>query len=67
MTILPFETTNQEKEKLYTKTKKLKDTISVKIKSCVELSMGMSSDYLCAAQCGATIVRIGTSLFGARS
>ena len=66
MTILPFEITNQEKEKLYIKTKKLKDIISVKIKSCVELSMGMSSDYLCAAQCGATMVRIGTSLFGAR-
>ena len=30
------------------------------------LSMGMSSDYLVAIQEGATIVRIGTGIFGAR-
>ena len=30
------------------------------------LSMGMSSDYLIAVQCGATHVRIGTRLFGNR-
>ena len=32
-----------------------------------ELSMGMSQDYLVAAQEGATMVRIGSALFGARS
>ncbi len=32
-----------------------------------ELSMGMSQDYLIAAQEGATMVRIGSALFGARS
>lgn len=31
------------------------------------LSMGMSADYACAVEEGATIVRIGTSLFGPRS
>ena len=31
-----------------------------------ELSMGMSSDYQEAARLGATMVRVGTSLFGAR-
>jgi hypothetical protein len=30
------------------------------------LSMGMSSDYALAAQFGATHVRVGTALFGAR-
>ena len=30
------------------------------------LSMGMTSDYAAAIQEGATIVRIGTALFGAR-
>lgn len=30
------------------------------------LSMGMSSDYELAIECGANIVRIGTALFGAR-
>lgn len=31
------------------------------------LSMGMSSDYATAIECGSNIVRIGTSLFGARN
>ncbi|MEA1935327.1 MAG: YggS family pyridoxal phosphate-dependent enzyme [Thermodesulfobacteriota bacterium] len=33
----------------------------------VELSMGMSGDYLVAVEEGATIVRIGTSIFGGRT
>ncbi len=32
----------------------------------VELSMGMSQDYLVAVQEGATLVRVGTALFGPR-
>ena len=31
------------------------------------LSMGMSSDYSAAIECGATMVRIGTALFGKRN
>jgi uncharacterized pyridoxal phosphate-containing UPF0001 family protein len=30
------------------------------------LSMGMSADYELAIQCGATHVRVGSALFGAR-
>ncbi len=30
------------------------------------LSMGMSGDYLIAIECGSTIVRIGSSIFGSR-
>lgn len=33
----------------------------------IYLSMGMSQDYELAIECGANIVRIGTSLFGARN
>jgi len=32
-----------------------------------KLSMGMSSDYETAVRCGATSVRVGTALFGART
>jgi PLP dependent protein len=32
-----------------------------------ELSMGMSDDFETAVRCGATIVRVGTALFGTRS
>jgi len=31
------------------------------------LSMGMSGDYQIAVECGATHVRIGSSIFGARN
>ncbi len=34
--------------------------------TCVELSMGMSSDYTVAIEEGATYIRIGTALFGHR-
>ena len=32
----------------------------------LELSMGMSSDYIDAIKCGATYVRVGTAIFGLR-
>ena len=32
----------------------------------LELSMGMSSDYITAINCGATFVRVGTAIFGLR-
>ena len=32
----------------------------------LEISMGMTSDYEVAVQCGSTMVRIGTAIFGAR-
>lgn len=32
-----------------------------------ELSMGMSGDYKIAIECGSTMVRIGTTIFGARN
>ena len=35
--------------------------------SMTELSMGMSGDYEDAVRCGATIVRLGTALFGQRN
>ena len=33
----------------------------------IELSMGMSDDYLVAIEAGATIVRVGTAIFGPRN
>ena len=40
----------------------LKKTLNVE-----DLSMGMSEDYLDAVACGATYIRIGSKIFGARS
>ena len=41
--------------------KKLNNSLQLK-----ELSMGMSSDYLDAIDCGSTFVRIGSKIFGKR-
>ena len=49
-----------------TKYFKLLKEISFKI-NLKELSMGMSNDYLDAAKCGATYLRIGSKIFGERS
>jgi len=32
----------------------------------LELSMGMSGDYLKAIECGSSYIRIGSAIFGAR-
>ena len=51
----------------YAATRKLKNKITTEgLKSCQNLSMGMSDDYLYAIQEGATHIRLGTSLFGQR-
>ena len=45
----------------------LRDTLACALgRPLPELSMGMSSDFACAISEGATIVRIGTNIFGAR-
>jgi pyridoxal phosphate enzyme (YggS family) len=49
----------------------LRDEVSEKLKdrlsSPLELSMGMSHDYKLAIECGATNVRVGSSIFGSRT
>lgn len=44
------------------KTLQKPDTIEMQ-----ELSMGMSNDYTLAVECGSTMVRIGTAIFGERN
>ncbi|MGB8376684.1 MAG: alanine racemase, partial [Salegentibacter sp.] len=44
----------------------LKD-LQVKFPALKELSMGMSGDYKIAVDCGSTMVRIGSSIFGERN
>lgn len=70
MTIAPF-TENPEDNRIYfKKLKQLSDEISalqienVKMK---ELSMGMTGDYEVAVEEGATLVRVGTGIFGNRN
>ena len=45
----------------------LKDSIQAEYPEIRELSMGMSGDYQLALELGSTMVRIGSSIFGARN
>ena len=50
----------------FKKAEKLQKRLEKNVKSCTNLSMGMSNDYEEAIQKGATHIRIGTALFGRR-
>jgi pyridoxal phosphate enzyme (YggS family) len=68
MCVAPFTDNPEDNRKYFSKMKKiLVDTRSRSIDNDIDmLSMGMSGDYQVAIQEGATHVRIGTSIFGAR-
>ena len=69
MTMAPAHITAQEYKKYFGQTKELFDKIAdvgidgVEMKT---LSMGMSDSYEQAAECGATLVRVGSAVFGKR-
>ncbi len=46
---------------------KLFDELKVRNPQFETLSMGMSGDYLLAISCGSTMIRVGSSIFGARN
>lgn len=70
MTMPPYFEDPEGSRPYFIKLRELRDKIS---SMCVdnvemnELSMGMSNDYALAVQEGATIVRVGTAIFGPRS
>lgn len=68
MTMAPFNADNAELSSVFAGLKKLRDSLEAKFNiNMPELSMGMSSDFEIAIKEGATIVRIGTSIFGKRN
>jgi pyridoxal phosphate enzyme (YggS family) len=50
----------------FQKLKNDKTGLSTGLVEWIELSMGMSGDYLIAAELGATLVRVGSAIFGPR-
>ena len=56
-----------EKHRTFAKMKKLFDECVDRGYAFDTLSMGMSADYECAIEEGATLVRVGSSIFGART
>jgi len=69
MCIAPFVEDPEENRKFFSKMKKLSVDIQDKnihnVNMC-ELSMGMTGDYTVAIEEGATMVRVGTGIFGKR-
>lgn len=70
MTIAPFVENSEENREIFKKMKQLSVDINNKNidNVCMNiLSMGMSGDYGVAIEEGATMVRVGTSIFGERN
>lgn len=69
MTILPLDLSTTEMLATFGATKELAQEINQKKYSNIQikqLSMGMSGDYLLAIKAGATMIRLGQIIFGAR-
>ena len=66
MTIVPYLDNPEDTRPYFKKLANLKDKANQKDLNLTELSMGMTNDYQVAIEEGATIVRIGTALFGER-
>lgn len=69
MGMATFTDDKEQVKKEFTHLKTIFDTIRSKdALQCVStLSMGMSGDYQIAIECGSTMVRIGSSIFGGRN
>ena len=68
MTMAPFTDDHGLVRRTFSVTKRLLDEINASLGLALEeLSMGMSADYRIAVEEGATLVRIGTAIFGQRN
>jgi pyridoxal phosphate enzyme (YggS family) len=67
MTIPPLTATAEDARPFFARLRELRDRIREKHPDVLDLSMGMSLDYRVAIEEGATMVRIGTALFGERT
>ena len=69
MAVMPLTDDREYLDGLFAKTRELFDRLRDKGLSGIEmeeLSMGMSGDYQIAAAHGATMVRVGSAIFGPR-
>lgn len=67
MTLPPFDPDPEAARPWFIRLRDLRERLRAEHPEVVELSMGMSLDYPVAVEEGATMVRIGTALFGPRA
>ena len=66
MTIPPLTDRPEDARPFFAQLRRLRDRTRERLPEVLELSMGMSLDYEVAVEEGATMVRVGTALFGPR-
>ena len=68
MTIAPATEYPEDNRQFFSQLRQLEEKINIELKmNMKELSMGMTGDYRIAIDEGATFVRVGTGIFGARN
>ena len=67
MTMAPFDAPERVLREVFAGAREARRILAAAGHPATELSMGMSNDYEVAVEEGATLVRLGTILFGARS
>lgn len=67
MTMAPFDADEATLRRVFNGARAARDVLARAGHPALELSMGMSGDYAVAVEEGATMVRLGTVLFGARA
>jgi uncharacterized pyridoxal phosphate-containing UPF0001 family protein len=67
MTMAPFDANETVLRKVFAGARAAGEVLKGAGHAATELSMGMSGDYEVAVEEGATLVRLGTVLFGARA
>jgi pyridoxal phosphate enzyme (YggS family) len=66
MSLPPPPAAPEDSRPYFVRLREIRDELRKRFEGLVELSMGMSLDYEIAVEEGATIVRVGTALFGIR-
>ncbi|MGI0129882.1 MAG: alanine racemase, partial [Thermoplasmata archaeon] len=66
MTMAAFTSDEREQRRSFALLRTLRDRARASGHALAELSMGMSGDFAAAVEEGATMLRLGTVLFGAR-
>ena len=72
MTMPPYFDNPEKARPYFMALKDLRDRLQQELETSLktkirELSMGMTADFEVAIECGATIIRVGTAIFGARN
>jgi pyridoxal phosphate enzyme (YggS family) len=67
MTVPPIPRDPEDSRPSFARLRELREALQERHPDVLETSMGMSLDYRVAVEEGATIVRIGTALFGSRA